>query len=924
MFFNKLTLRSKVLIGGLTPLILLLFTGIMSIISIDSMLKTNNRVIFTYEIVQDVNEILTAVVDMETGMRGYLLSGKDQFLEPYRKGNRIAFENLSLVQQTVSHNAAQVKRLQEMKSTLDIWNNNVFEPAVTLRKQIGDTKTLNDLETFVAKANGKKYIDKFRQIMNEFIHEENILMKQRTENRDKNVSRTDQTIIICIIISIILGILLSLFVTNSVINQLGCDPSLLANAAKKIAIGDLSERLNAHNENSVAKNLDHVSDMLENLLNEFNDVVDKIAQGVLTYRGDATKFVGSYQKLIKGANNIADIGIKIVDSAVIPIMIINKKFEIVFMNKEGCQLFGMNQSEVINQKCYDLIKTDDCRTANCACAQAMNTGQKVFHETAIQSCNNRSMEIDYFGMPLKSPDGSIVGAFEYIIDQTDMRRSKNYQESEVNKLSETLNKVAEGDLSLRYTPSGNINVSKEVHNNFTNISNALNAMISKIEKVNNYQTIEVDHLSAMLQKIANGDMNQTYIPTPSDEDTIDVYQNFSNISNAINTTVQKIAKVSSYQEKEVAKLTNMLKIVSKGDTTQQYHVTDSDNDTNEAYTNFKHIADALNSTLADLTQIIRTVKEYAENVADSSNDLSQTSTSLSENVDQVSAKTTSVAAAVEQMSNNISSMASSTEEISVNANEVSSTANKMSENMNSVAAAVEESTMSINEIGKAAREGAKISINATTLANDATNVMNILGEAAKEIGEVTEVIKRIADQTNLLALNATIEAASAGDAGRGFAVVANEIKKLANQSAQAAENISKRIEGVQTNTIDAIESIEQVTEVINQINESVTLISTSVDDQTEATKEISTNVSQVTNGAKQISLFIEEVANGLVDMSKNSSEVAYATNDVSGNVQLVERSVSESNDNIKKVSKSAKNLADIASQLRELVSTFNV
>lgn len=916
-----MTLRSKVLIGGLSPLIFLLFIGIMSMMSIDSIVKTNNCVFFTHDVVENVNEILKAALDMETGMRGYLLYGKTEYLEPFNVGKGIVFEKIPYLQKKLSQNYEQVQRLEKMKTTLQTWEKEVFEPSVKIRNE---TKSINQLESLIEKGNGKKYFDAFRGLVDEFIHAENVIMKKRTASSEKIVSRTDQTIILCIIVSFIMVIILCFLITKSVISQLGCDPSMLANAAKKISQGDMSERLSiADDTESVAKCLDHVADVLENLLKEFNTVVSKIGHGQLLYRGNDTKFMGSYQGLIKGANSIADVVLEIIDSTVIPIMIINKNFDIVFMNKQGCQFLGKSQQEIINKKCYEVIKTNDCRTSNCACAQAMNTGQKIFREAMIQM-NHHSLEIDYYGLPLKASDGSVAGAFEFIIDQTDMRRSKKYQEFEVNKLSSTLNKVAEGDLSLRYTPSNNKNVSEEVIDNFSNISKALNAMISKIEKVNHYQTNEVDSLSSMLQKIANGDMNQIYVPAKADEDTVDVHKNFSNISNAINTTVQKIGKVSSYQAKEVANLTAMLEMVSKGDITQQYYVTESDDDTLEAYNNYKTISDALNTTLADLSQIIRTVKDYAENVANSSNDLSKASNTLSESSDQMSTKTTSVAAAVEQMSNNISSMASSTEEISVSANEVSSTAGKMSENMSSVAAAVEESSMSINEIGKAARDGSKISINATSLANNATNVMNTLGEAAKEIGEVTEVIKRIADQTNLLALNATIEAASAGDAGRGFAVVANEIKKLANQSAQAAENISKRIEGVQTNTLDAIKSIQQVTDVINKINESVTLISSSVDDQTEATNEISTNISQVTNGAKQISLLIEEVANGLVDMSKNSSEVAYGTNDVSSNVQIVERSVNESNNTIKKVSESANSLADIASQLRELVSTFNV
>ncbi|ETR72631.1 MAG: hypothetical protein OMM_07406 [Candidatus Magnetoglobus multicellularis str. Araruama] len=88
MEFNKLTLRSKILIGGLSPLIFLLFTGVMSIMSIDSIVETNSRVIFTHEIIQHINDAMKAVVDMETGMRGFLLSGKDQFLEPYKNGKK--------------------------------------------------------------------------------------------------------------------------------------------------------------------------------------------------------------------------------------------------------------------------------------------------------------------------------------------------------------------------------------------------------------------------------------------------------------------------------------------------------------------------------------------------------------------------------------------------------------------------------------------------------------------------------------------------------------------------------------------------------------------------------------------------------------------------------------------------------------------
>jgi len=924
MWFKKMTLRSKVLIGGLSPLVFLVFTGVMSMISINSILNSSEWIHFTDDVIQETFMALNAAVDMETGMRGYLLSGKSNFLEPYYNSEKKVFEKILSLKQLVKKHFEQVKRLEKMEAALKSWQNDVFEPLTRLRKQVGETKTMDDVIKSINEERGKQYFDEFRKLIKEFVLEEESLMQKREANRDTTVSRTNQTIIFSLIVSVITGFLLSFLITKSVLKQLGCDPSLLSNFAIKVAQGDITERLNANEDESVATCFDHVADALEKVIIEYNAVVDNISKGELSFRGDQSQFQGAYKELILGANNVANTVTEIVDSIVIPILIINNDFDIIFVNKEASRLLKKSTNEMINHKCYDVFKTNDCRTSDCACSQAMNTGQVVFREAIAEINNTKSLEIDYYGVPLKSTDGSIVGAYEFIIDQTDIRRSSKYQEFEVNKLSSVLKKVADGDLTLRYTPSKQDDISQGAYNNFITISKALNSTISKIEKVNDYQKDEVDSLSAMLQKIADGDMNQVYVPKNADHDTKEVHQNFSNISNAINTTLQKIAKVSSYQQKEVTNLTAMLEMVSRGDITQKYHVNESDNDTLEAYNNFNTIAIALNTTLSDLSQIIRTVKEYAENVAKSSEELSSASTLLSESSDQMSAKTSSVAASVEQMSNNITSMASSTEEISVSANEVSSTAGQMSQSMNSVATAVEQSNMSINEIGKAAKEGANISIDATSMASEATTVMNTLGEAAKEIGEVTEVIKRIADQTNLLALNATIEAASAGDAGRGFAVVANEIKKLANQSAQAAENISKRIEGVQNNTIDAIKTIEQVTNVIKKIDDSVSLISSSVNDQTSVTNDIAANIAQVTSGAKQISLLVDEVANGLIDMSKNSSEVAYGTNDVSSNVQLVDKAVTESNNNIKKVNMSASKLAEIAKQLSELVSTFNV
>ncbi len=227
-----------------------------------------------------------------------------------------------------------------------------------------------------------------------------------------------------------------------------------------------------------------------------------------------------------------------------------------------------------------------------------------------------------------------------------------------------------------------------------------------------------------------------------------------------------------------------------------------------------------------------------------------------------------------QMTGNISAVASSAEEISVNVRNVSDTAEQMSRNVNAMASAIEEMSASIYEVGMNANQGADISREAVIMAGKAGETMTALGEAAGRIGEITEVIKKIADKTNLLALNAHIEAASAGDAGKGFAVVANEIKEFARQSAYAAEDIAGRISVMQENADAAITIVREASDIINNISLSSETISLALEEQTGAANEIASNIAQANTRAHDIAFSMEELAKGSDDVSMRMGRVA--------------------------------------------------
>ena len=336
------------------------------------------------------------------------------------------------------------------------------------------------------------------------------------------------------------------------------------------------------------------------------------------------------------------------------------------------------------------------------------------------------------------------------------------------------------------------------------------------------------------------------------------------------------------------------------------------------------LAEWFNVFIENHQKMVADIVGNIETLNAASSDLNELSVRLASGSEEMSAQSENVAGATEQMSASINAMASAAEEMSANAHSVSSTAEELSMNMNAVASSIEEMSMAIKDVAQTAKGGAEIAGKASEMSDSATQTMNLLGGAASEIGQVTTVIKRIAEQTNLLALNATIEAASAGDAGRGFAVVANEIKELARQSASAAEDIGKRIEGVQSNTEEAVRVISEVSATVANLNDASMDITKSVEQQTETANEISGNVQQANTGVNNIASAIAEIAKGTEEVAKNAGEAAKGVNDVSMNIQGVSKAASDSNADARQVQASAEKLAGVAGLLRDMVGKFKI
>ncbi|GAB77361.1 Methyl-accepting chemotaxis protein [Austwickia chelonae] len=249
-------------------------------------------------------------------------------------------------------------------------------------------------------------------------------------------------------------------------------------------------------------------------------------------------------------------------------------------------------------------------------------------------------------------------------------------------------------------------------------------------------------------------------------------------------------------------------------------------------TELHELAKAFNDRTEQVAGMVRQIGEDADGLTRSSAELTSTAQHLGQVAEETSSHSSSAAERAEVVSGHVSTVAAGTEEMHA----------------------------SIEEIAEAAGRAAQVAEEAAREAAGTASIVDKLSASGVLIGEVMKSITSIAEQTNLLALNATIEAARAGEAGKGFAVVANEVKDLARQSAEATEDISAKVLGIQEDAAATTAALQRITEVIGRINETQSTIASAVEEQTATTREMAHSVQEASNGSQRIAATVEELA----------------------------------------------------------------
>lgn len=269
---------------------------------------------------------------------------------------------------------------------------------------------------------------------------------------------------------------------------------------------------------------------------------------------------------------------------------------------------------------------------------------------------------------------------------------------------------------------------------------------------------------------------------------------------------------------------------------------------------FSVIAGAFNTMQQSIRVLIGDVRTLSNQVVDASSQVQEVTQSVEQTLSAQQLETHQVASAISQMVASVNSVEASTEE----ATGITASANSAVDEGQAV---ISETLEGINHIAKEVTAGA--------------TVINQLAEHAADIGKVVDVIREIAEQTNLLALNAAIEAARAGEQGRGFAVVADEVRTLASRTQKSTQEIQTMIELVQSGADQAVATMESGTQKANQgvqqagqVSETITRLTSSVQDIVTITEQIAAAVSEQKLAATQIDAKTHTIGEGADDALK--------------------------------------------------------
>nr|WP_321498853.1 methyl-accepting chemotaxis protein [uncultured Methanolobus sp.] len=672
------------------------------------------------------------------------------------------------------------------------------------------------------------------------------------------------------------------------------DPlNVAADYVDRISKGDIPEHITDEYRgdfNEIKDDLNKCIDAINSLISDANMLAEAAVEGRLDTRAEDSKHNGDYRAIIKGVNNTLD---AVIGPLNVSAEYIDRLSKGDIPEKITDEYYGdFNEIKDNLNQCIDAINAL-IADANMLSAAAVE-GKLSTRADASRHHGDYRVIIEGVNKTLDAVIDPLNVAADYVdrISKGDVpahitdvyygdfnviKDDLNKCIDAINALVSDANMLADAGVNGKLSTRANASMHQGDYRKIIDgVNNCLDAVVGPINET-----------SRVIHAYADGDLNSRV--------SIDAKGDFKQLNDTLDEfgeTLQAIINDSCEVLDSMASndLTRKVKVKGVGD--------------------FVQLTDGVENCRVSLNEVVALVASNAEYISATAQQMSSSSEQLSASAEQLTTTVTEISRGTQVQSQKNEEVSKAMGDMSLTVQEVASNSGKAAEN------AVQSNNL-IQNLGKMSADLKSKMRGIKSAVGDSSNVIYDLDEKSKQIGEIVNLITNIADQTNLLALNAAIEAARAGEHGRGFAVVADEVRKLAEDSGNAAKQIAELISQMQNGTRDAVSSMKRGAEEVDTGAESLELSVSAIGEVVEAGNTIVRMVQEIAATAEEQSASIEQVTSSVEEVSAISEESAAGAEEASASVQEQTASLYE-------LTKAAEGLAEIASQMQSVVSRFRL
>ena len=502
----------------------------------------------------------------------------------------------------------------------------------------------------------------------------------------------------------------------------------------------------------IMDNLVKAREAIRALIKDTQNLSRAAIQGRLDERANAAQHGGNYKIIVDGINNTLDSVVGDFESIPTPIQFMDKDLRITYINDAGAKLLGKSKKELLGMKRADLWNTSKCRTPGCPCSEAMRI-------KSVYTCENdcmvggKNMDIFCAGAPLKSDNGDIIGAFEFVTDQT-----------------------------------------------------AVKDMIRKSEKISNYQVLSAGAIKGVLQQLAQGDLTASVELPKCDAETKEAFELFeelhleirklrlalinlltevNNSVDLVSSTSQELASSAEEMNASTEQVSAAIQQISRGAQNQAAQV------------------DETAKVMAEMASSVETVSAKSESAKAAAASASQGALKGKDTVDATISKMQEIAKVVEESAEVIAVLGKRSEEIG----EIVDVITNISDQTNLLA---------LNAAIEAARAGEQ-GRGFAVVAEEVKNLAEDSREAAERIAKMIKEVQQETNKAVEAMHRGTKEAAEGMEmvdhTGKAFSEISTAIARTAAEATDIAQFMVKQKDGAQraAKSVDGIASIAEET-----------------------------------------------------------------------------------------------------------------